>query len=121
MNEGMAIAAAFTAAESIRTLNHATRGRAGYEWPSDVSTVLGELLAMSQRLSQALGQAARWLDAAETAGRVGHDRGADVRTAVEDVLADLDRARREAGSLALALESAHCGAGHLTGLLGVDD
>lgn len=113
--------AAGAAAQSVRSLNHVTRDPGGYQWPSDVYTVLGELLTMAQRLPQALEQAATWLDAADLAGRVGHDHGADVTGAVDDVLASLDRARRRAVSLAVALESAHRGAGHLTGVRAVSD
>src|SRR5919202_6696385 len=62
------------AAEAVRGLNHATFAGTGYEVPSDVYDVLGQLSTMLARLPQALSQAADWLAREQAAGHVGHDQ-----------------------------------------------
>lgn len=108
--------AADAAAEAVRTLNHATFGGTGYEYPGDVYDVVGALATALMRLPQAIGQAGKWLEAEHGAGRVGHDRGQQFTTAevysavlaLEDALPHIEAATR-------ALNEAHAYTGHLTG------
>ena len=57
-----------SAAEAIRSLNHATLGQDGLGQPADAYEVLGELSLAASRLPQLLGQVGRWLAAALAAG-----------------------------------------------------
>lgn len=107
--------AASTAAEAVRDLNRSTLG-GGYERPSDVYAVLGELHTLASRLPQAIGQAGRWLESEHDAGRVGHDQGANVTVSVCGALMCLDDAARHADALARALGLAHVHTCHLNGL-----
>lgn len=97
---------AHAAAEAVRSLNHATRWPYGYENPTEVDAVLGELLVLVDRLPQALDQARRWLAGADSAGTVGHDHDEDVATAVDTAGRQLliagDNARQLGGALAAA-------------------
>jgi hypothetical protein len=110
---------AHEAADSVRELNHLTLGPCAYVWPSDVDAVIGELGTLVQRLPQAFGQAAAWLEGQYVAGRVGHDLGGDGSTCVSEVLGevlgDLHRAGQQARGLALTLEAARSASSHLTG------
>ena len=77
-----AAALARSAAEAIRSLNHATLGQDGLGQPADAYEVLGELSLAASRLPQLLGQVGRWLAAALAAGRLGCDDGTDPAAAV---------------------------------------
>jgi hypothetical protein len=61
---------AYLAAQAVRGLNHASLAGAGYPYPGDVDAVVAELHTLTQRLPQALTQAARALAAAHDAGEV---------------------------------------------------
>ena len=93
-------ALARTAAEAVRSLNHATLGGGGLEQPSDACEVLGELATAASRLPQLLAQVAGFLDRALAGGRLGHDLGEDPCFAVETAGLFLDGARLSAAALA---------------------
>lgn len=61
---------AYLAAEAVRGLNHATLTPGAYPYPGDVYTVIGELVALLQRLPQALHQTGGALEAMDHAGHV---------------------------------------------------
>lgn len=93
-------ALARTAAEAVRSLNHATLGGGGLGQPSDAYEVLGELTTAASRLPQLLAQVAGFLDRALAGGRLGHDLGEDPCFAVETAGLFLDGARLSAAALA---------------------
>ena len=93
-------ALARTAAEAVRSLNHATLGGGGLGQPSDAYEVLGELTTAASRLPQLLAQVAGFLDRALAGGRLGHDLGDDPCFAVETAGLFLDGARLSAAALA---------------------
>jgi len=99
-------ALARTAAETVRTLNHATLGGDGLEQPSDAYEVLGELSLTASRIPQLLGQVGTWLAAALAAGRLGCDDGTDPAAAVGGAWLFISDARASAASLARDLEQA---------------
>jgi hypothetical protein len=108
--------AAQAAAEAVRSLNHATSGGTGYEYPSDLYDVVGALATLVMGLPQAIGQAVTWLEREHAAGRVGHDRGQQFTTAeVYSALVCLDEALPHVEALRAALSEAHSHTGHLTG------
>lgn len=111
-----AIDHAARAAEAIRALNHATLPSTGYRWPSDVDAVIGELETLADRLLQALGQAANWLEQALEADRVGHDGGADVAETVLTAVEWLGDASSSVLTLAYQLRYARGYTTHLTGI-----
>jgi hypothetical protein len=97
---GQALALARTAAEAIRSLNHATLGAGGLAQPADAYTVLGELSLAASRLPQLLGQVGTWLAAALAAGRLGCDDGTDPAAAVSGAWLFISDARASAAALA---------------------
>ena len=99
-------ALARSAAEAIRSLNHATLGEDGLDWPADAYEVLGELSLAASRLPQLLGQVGRWLAAALASGRLGCDDGTDPAAAVSGAWLFLCDARGNAAALARDLEQA---------------
>jgi hypothetical protein len=99
-------ALARTAAEAVRSLNHATLGGNGLEQPSDAYQVLGELSLTASRIPQLLGQVGRWLAAALAAGRLGCDDGTDPAAAVSGTWLFISDARGSAAALARDLEQA---------------
>jgi hypothetical protein len=99
-------ALARTAAEAVRSLNHATLGAGGLGQPADAYDVLGELSLAASRLPQLLGQVSRWLAAALAAGRLGCDDGADPAGPVSGAGLFLSDARGSAATLARDLEQA---------------
>jgi hypothetical protein len=101
-----AVALARSAAEAVRSLNHATLGGNGLDWPADAYEVLGELSLAASRLPQLLGQVGRWLAAALAAGRLGCDDGADPAAAVSGAWLFLSDARGRAAARARDLEQA---------------
>jgi hypothetical protein len=105
---------AYLAAQAVRGLNHATPTPDAYPYPGDVYTVIGELLALAQRLPQALTQAAAALDAMDDAGHVRDVTGPDHTLAtVVEVTAGLQDAAGAAAALTEALTAAHNPAGRL--------
>ena len=99
-------ALARTAAEAVRSLNHATLGGNGLDWPADAYEVLGELSLAASRLPQLLGQISRWLAAALAAGRLGCDDGTDPAHAVGGAWLFISDARGSAAALARDLGQA---------------
>lgn len=95
-----AAALARQAAESLRSLNHATLSRDGLACPGDAYAVLGELAGAVSRLPQALAQVGRHLAAALEAGQLGSDDGTDPAVAVSGTELFLDHARGTAAALA---------------------
>jgi len=75
-------AAASTAAEAVRYLNHATLGgpnMIALEYPSDMDAVLVNLETLAQRLPQLLGQLGGWLVTECQAGRLQVASGSRTR------------------------------------------
>jgi hypothetical protein len=109
------------AAEAIRALNHATLrfgDSAGYQWPSDVDAVIGQLQLLAERLPQALEQAREWLTEQLLAGRVGHDTpGRKAAFAAATVVGSLNEAETCAHALAGTLAKARRESSHLTGVI----
>ena len=100
------LALARTAAEAVRSLNHAALGGNGLEQPADAYAVLGELSLAASRLPQLLGQVGTWLAAALAAGRLGCDDGTDPAAAVSGAWLFISDARGSAAALARDLEQA---------------
>jgi len=109
------------AAEAIRALNHATirhGDQAGYDWPSDVDSVIGNLQLLAERLPQTLRQAREWLADEMVAGRVGHDTpGRKAAFAAATVVGYLNEAEFCAETLATTLAKARRESSHLTGVI----
>ena len=101
-----AVALARSAAEAVRSLNHATLGGTGLGWPADAYEVLGELSLTASRLPQLLGQVSRWLAGALAAGRLGCDDGTDPAGAVSGAWLFISDARSAAAALARDLGQA---------------
>jgi|HubBroStandDraft_1064217.scaffolds.fasta_scaffold587844_2 hypothetical protein len=99
-------ALARTAAEAVRSLNHATLGGDGLAQPADAYEVLGELALAASRLPQLLGQVGTWLAAALAGGRLGCDDGADPAGPVSGAWLFLSDARGSAAALGRDLELA---------------
>lgn len=107
------------AAEAVRALNHVTIARSGgyaYEWPCDVDRVITELHLTVMRLEQALTQAGRWLERAESAGEVGHDQGHDPAAAVLAAVERLHHAGTASRCLGEELDAVRQITAHLTGI-----
>lgn len=105
---------ASAAAESVRSLNHATLspGRAGWEEPSDAYDVIGGLDRAASMLPQALDQVWSLLSGLAADGHLGSDRGTVTADMAEARLA-LDEARAAAQRLNAALTRAHSATSHL--------
>ena len=92
-------------------LNHATLRRSGLEYPSDVSTVIGELAAAIGRLEQTIRQVSTWLGNKWEAGRVGEwsqgRHGGNAFAAVSEARQVLDQSISAAHVLASHLNEAH--------------
>jgi hypothetical protein len=99
-------ALARTAAEAIRSLNHATLGGDGLGQPADAYEVLGELSLTASGLPQLLGQVGRWLAAALAGGRLGCDDGTDPAVAISGAWLFISDARGSAAALARDLGQA---------------
>ena len=89
-----------TAAGAVRSLNPATLGGQGLDWPADAYELIGELALAAAGLPQLLAQVGRWLAAALAAGRLGCDDGADPAGAVSGAWLFLSDARNTAAALA---------------------
>jgi hypothetical protein len=100
------LALARSAAEAIRSLNHATLGGDGLGQPADAYAVLGELSIAASRLPQLLGQVGTWLAAALAGGRLGCDDGTDPAAAVSGAWLFISDARGSAAALARDLGQA---------------
>jgi hypothetical protein len=103
---GQALVLARTAAEAIRSLNHATLGADGLGQPADACEVLGELSLAASRLPQLLGQVGTWLAAALAGGRLGCDDGTDPAAAISGAWLFISDARASAAALARDLGQA---------------
>jgi len=101
-----AITLARTAAEAIRSLNHATRDHAGLGQPSAAYDVLGALSQAASGLPQLTAQITSYLDQALAAGKLGHDLGGDPAMAIDGAVIFLDGARLSAAALAGDLDGA---------------
>jgi hypothetical protein len=101
-----ALALARSAAEAVRSLNHATLGGSGLAQPADAYALLGELSLAAAGLPQLLAQVGRWLTAAPGAGRLGCDDGSDPAAAVSGAWLFISDARAGAAALARDLEHA---------------
>jgi hypothetical protein len=91
------LALARAAAGAVRSLNHATLGGEGLDWPADAYELIGELW---------LAAAGRWLASALEAGRLGCDDGTDPGAAVGGARLSLSGARASAAALARDLGQA---------------
>jgi hypothetical protein len=101
-----ALALARTAAGAVRSLNHATLGGTGLDWPADAYELIGELSLAAAGLPQLLAQVGRWLAAALAAGRLGCDDGTEPAAAVSGARLFLSGARASAAALARDLDQA---------------
>ena len=96
------------AAEAIRGANHATlSARPGWEFPADAYSVVGDLLAMVQRLPQLLEQTGVHVQRLADGGHVRSDRGGNGAAEVAAALDALSRASTDALAMAAALDTAH--------------
>ncbi|MFI1161975.1 hypothetical protein [Streptomyces sioyaensis] len=100
---------ASAAAEAVRHLNHATLGpgRDGWQYPGDAYSVIGDLVALAQRLPQALDQIAQFVTRLESEGHLRSDRGRDVADEVAAVTAGLRMSTDDAAALADHLDAVH--------------
>ena len=94
------LALARAAAGAVRSLNHATLGGQGLDWPADAYELIGELSQAAAGLPQLLAQVGRCLAAALAAGRLGCDDGTDPAGAVSGAWLFLSDARASAAALA---------------------
>src|SRR4051794_40882453 len=108
--------AASAAAESIRTLNHATfPDGGGFRYPSDAYDVLGALVTLVQRLPQALNQIAYYAQQGVEAGTIASTYGTydgqteEAAAAFTEALADASG--RLSGVLEALNEAHNVGAG----------
>jgi hypothetical protein len=99
------LALARAAAGAVRSLNHATLGSGGLDWPADAYELIGELTLAAAGLPQLLAQVGRWLASALEAGRLGCDDG-DPGAAVGGARLSLSGARASAAALARDLGQA---------------
>jgi hypothetical protein len=97
---------AHTAAETVRSLNHATLGGKGLAQPADAYAVLGELSLAAAGLPQLLAQVSRFLAGALASGQLGCDDGADPVAAVSGAWMFMSDARSAATALARDLSQA---------------
>jgi hypothetical protein len=93
------------AAESIRSLNHATLSRRdGWEYPADAYDVVGDLARLVMMLPQALEQTGKFFDDLADNGHVGVDAAGRERGTTAPVMqADLAGALIKAVALAQQL------------------
>ncbi|MFD6891932.1 hypothetical protein [Streptomyces sp. NPDC059957] len=111
MTEKTAPAAADTASEAIRALNHLTRSpRDGFQYPGDAYSTVAALSEMAARLPQAIEQIAVFMKNLEAGEHLRSDKGtlADDLQAVHD---GLTVAAGAAQTLHGALDRAHQGLG----------
>ena len=101
-----AVALGRAAAGAVRSLNHATLGGQGLDWPADAYELIGELSQAAAGLPQLLAQVGRWLAAALAAGQLGCDDGAAPVAAVSGAWMFICDARASAAALARDLGQA---------------
>lgn len=96
------------AAEAVRSLNHATLRR-GEDWqyPGDAYSVVGNLVALAERLPQALNQARDLLQHLRTGGHIRSDKGGDGLPEVIASMAGLRSAAEYADAMRAALGDVH--------------
>ena len=97
---GRTLALARAAAGAVRSLNHATLGGQGLDWPAAAYELIGELALAAAGLPQLLAQVGRWLASALAAGRLGCDDGTAPAGAVSGAWLFLSDARASAAALA---------------------
>jgi hypothetical protein len=108
------------AAESIRSLNHATLSkRPGWEYPADAYDVVGDLARLAAMLPQALQQTGKFFDDMADNGHVGVDaagreRGTTAPVMQAHLAASLINAVALAGELYEELKEAHAALSHAT-------
>ena len=98
------------AAEAVRALSHATltQSAAGWEYPGDAYSTVGNLAILAHRLPQALGQLESFIGEHEDAGRLRSDHGPDdLPHRLLDFHAAMAQAIQQARSLGVALDRAH--------------
>ena len=95
------------AAETVRDLNHLTRGQHAFAEPAELARLLAELTTMASGLPQLLGQLDRWLRHEHHAGRVRADSDTDPDHILSRAAAQLTCGRHAAHDLAAALDTAH--------------
>jgi hypothetical protein len=103
-----ACAAARTAAEAVRQLNHATLTDPADFWPSDVYDIVNELHAMAYRMPQACAQLATILTGFVDDERVRRDGGCNVEEVIGIAVGRLRRAGRFADRGPHDVESMGC-------------
>jgi hypothetical protein len=114
---GTPVELAGQAAESVRALNHATYGGAGYDTAAEVYSSVGALAELLRILPQAFDQAAGAIDRANVAGRLSMDSTAPVGLGAATVAEKLRWLRRDAAPLQKFLGQAHEDLSHLAGWL----
>jgi hypothetical protein len=113
MNEPTtAPAAASTAAEAVRALNHLTTCPALSDL-ADVCALIAQLQALAERLPQALGQLATVLEAPALGVEYGVDNDADPHDVVGDAVIALRAGADRAHDLGRRLCDAQSAVGHL--------
>ena len=123
MTDTTSVAHAARAAEAVRALNHATLQPGALEDPSQVSSIVIDLLTAVQRIPQALTQIQEWLYLEAEAGRVRDDRGGrgggipalTPLGTVEAVAAQLTEASVHLRRYSLAMQIAAAHLSHLAG------
>ena len=94
------LALARAAAGAVRSLNHATLGSGGLDWPADAYELIGELSLAAAGLPQLLAQVGHWLASALQAGRRGCDDGTEPAAAISGAWLFISGARASANALA---------------------
>lgn len=104
------------ATEAVRQLNRATLWGAAdaLPYPGDVSSTVGGLRELVQRLPQTVAQLQQRLDELAADGHVRSDAGeADLPVRLEETRAELAEAAAKAEALARSLGEAHSHLAHL--------
>ena len=102
-----------TAAQTVRELNHHTRGPDAFTGPAQLYRLVGELVQLARGLPQLLDQLGDWLHAEHDADRVRCDNHADPSPTVTRATAQLADAGEAARDLAHALDRAQQHLAHL--------
>lgn len=102
--------------EAIRLLNYATMSRDGLRYPSDVSSVLGDLIGVVGKLPQSLDQMVNWIVSEVDKGHVRENAdygkfSGDTKAAVGSLGAALFDAAARAADLQRALSDAQVAVG----------
>jgi hypothetical protein len=95
------------AAEKIRLINHRTRStRDGWEYPADAYSVVGNLVALVERLPQAIEQIVDHVETLHAAGHV-HADGGDTEDQMYNLRVHTGYAAGSADQLWSALDEMH--------------